>query len=103
MARTFTEGSKAVAETVKLCRPNVIAAYPITPQTHISEELAQMVANGELKAEYVTVESEFAAASGAISLEGIRSALEHRFTKELAEKNLKAATKGYNFVKEKKQ
>ncbi|MBI5125677.1 MAG: pyruvate ferredoxin oxidoreductase, partial [Planctomycetes bacterium] len=54
MARTFTEGSKAVAETVKLCRPNVIAAYPITPQTHISEELAQMVANGELKAEYVT-------------------------------------------------
>ena len=63
MARTFTEGSKAVAETVKLCRPNVIAAYPITPQTHISEELAQTVANGELKAEYVTVESEFAAAS----------------------------------------
>lgn len=63
MARTFMEGSKAVAETVKLCRPNVIAAYPITPQTHISEELSQMVANGELKAEYVTVESEFAAAS----------------------------------------
>ncbi|HLA36845.1 MAG TPA: transketolase C-terminal domain-containing protein [Candidatus Brocadiales bacterium] len=63
MARTFTEGSKAVAETVRLCRPNVIAAYPITPQTHISEELAQIVANGELKAEYVTVESEFAAAS----------------------------------------
>jgi pyruvate ferredoxin oxidoreductase alpha subunit len=57
------EGSTAVAETVKLCRPNVIAAYPITPQTHISEELSQMVANGELEAEYVTVESEFAAAS----------------------------------------
>ncbi|HHT9120226.1 MAG TPA: transketolase C-terminal domain-containing protein [Candidatus Hypogeohydataceae bacterium YC41] len=63
MVRTFMEGSKAVAEVIKLCRPNVIAAYPITPQTHISEELAQMVANGELKAEYVTVESEFAAAS----------------------------------------
>ncbi|MEK7242242.1 MAG: pyruvate ferredoxin oxidoreductase subunit gamma [Planctomycetota bacterium] len=50
-----------------------------------------------------TILGAFAAASGAISLEGIRSALEHRFTKELAEKNLKAATKGYNFVKEKKQ
>ena len=45
----------------------------------------------------------FAAASGAISLEGIRSALEHRFPKELAEKNLKAATKGYNFIKEMKR
>ncbi len=63
MARTFMEGSKAVAETVNVCRPSVVAAYPITPQTHISEELSQMVANGELKAEYVTVESEFAAAS----------------------------------------
>jgi pyruvate ferredoxin oxidoreductase alpha subunit len=63
MARTFMEGSTAVAETVKVCRPHVIAAYPITPQTHISEELAQIVANGELKAEYVTVESEFGAAS----------------------------------------
>ncbi len=66
MPRTFMEGSKAVAETVKLCRPNVVAAYPITPQTHISEELAQMAANGELKAEYLTVESEFAAASAVL-------------------------------------
>lgn len=63
MAKTFTEGSRAVAKTVKVCRPNVISAYPITPQTHIVEELSQMVANGTLKAEYVNVESEFSAAS----------------------------------------
>jgi pyruvate ferredoxin oxidoreductase alpha subunit len=63
VARTFTEGSKAVAETVRVCRPHVISAYPITPQTHIVEELSTMVANGLLKAEFVNVESEFAAAS----------------------------------------
>ncbi len=63
MARTFTEGSKAVAETVRICRPHVISAYPITPQTHIVEELSSMVANGLLKSEFVNVESEFAAAS----------------------------------------
>ncbi len=63
MTRTFTEGSKAVAETIRVCRPNVISAYPITPQTHIVEELSAMVANDLLKAEYVNVESEFSAAS----------------------------------------
>lgn len=57
------EGSKAVAEAVKLCRPQVISAYPITPQTHIVEQLSQMVADGELKAEFINVESEFSAAS----------------------------------------
>ena len=57
------EGSFAVAEAVKLCRPNVISAYPITPQTHIVEDLSQMVADGEMDCEYVVVESEFAAAS----------------------------------------
>jgi pyruvate ferredoxin oxidoreductase gamma subunit len=50
-----------------------------------------------------TILGAFAAASGAISLEGIRKALEHRFTKEMAEKNIKAAMKGYNFIKERKQ
>ena len=60
---TVIEGSMAVAEAVKLCRPQVISAYPITPQTHIVEDLAQMVANGELDCEFVNVESEFAAAS----------------------------------------
>jgi pyruvate ferredoxin oxidoreductase alpha subunit len=57
------EGSHAVAEAVAKCRPNVISAYPITPQTHIVEELASIVGRGELDAEYVNVESEFSAAS----------------------------------------
>jgi pyruvate ferredoxin oxidoreductase alpha subunit len=61
--RKVLEGSIAVAEAVKACRPHVISAYPITPQTHIVEGLAKMVADGELKAEFVNVESEFAAAS----------------------------------------
>ncbi|MGI5452102.1 pyruvate ferredoxin oxidoreductase [Streptomyces sp. CA-249302] len=59
-----TEGSRAVAETVACCRPEVIAAYPISPQTHIVEELSRLVKSGALKpCEYVNVESEFAAMS----------------------------------------
>ena len=61
--RQLLEGSRAVAEAVMRCRPRVVAAYPITPQTHIVEELSQMVADGDLKAEYVNVESEHSAAS----------------------------------------
>jgi pyruvate ferredoxin oxidoreductase alpha subunit len=57
------EGSHAVAEVVAMCRPNVISAYPITPQTHIVEDLAMIVGQGKLAAEFVNVESEFAAAS----------------------------------------
>jgi pyruvate ferredoxin oxidoreductase alpha subunit len=63
MARRIMEGSRAVAEAVALCQPQVIAAYPITPQTHIVHELAQMVADGQLKVEFVNVESEHSAAS----------------------------------------
>ncbi|WP_405653165.1 pyruvate ferredoxin oxidoreductase [Streptomyces sp. NBC_00019] len=59
-----TEGSRAVAETVAYCRPEVIAAYPISPQTHIVEELSRLVKSGALTpCEYVNVESEFAAMS----------------------------------------
>lgn len=61
--KEFLEGSRAIAEVVKLCKPGVISAYPITPQTHIVEELASMVANGELSAQFVNVESEHSAAS----------------------------------------
>jgi len=61
--RTILEGSKAVAEAVRLCRPNLVCAYPITPQTHIVEELSRMVAEGRLDAGYVLAESEFGAAS----------------------------------------
>ncbi len=70
------EGSLAVAEAVALCRPEVICAYPITPQTHIVEGLGEMVKRGELKnCEFINVESEFAALSVAIgsSAAGARS------------------------------
>jgi len=61
-----TEGSRAVAEAVAMCRPQVICAYPITPQTHIVEALSAMVKTGDLEAEFLNVESEFAAMSVAI-------------------------------------
>jgi pyruvate ferredoxin oxidoreductase alpha subunit len=60
------EGSRAVAEAVAMCRPQVICAYPITPQTHIVEALSAMVKKGDLGAEFLNVESEFAAMSVAI-------------------------------------
>ena len=61
------EGSRAVAETVALCRPEVICAYPISPQTHIVEALSALVKTGELApCEFINVESEFAAMSVAI-------------------------------------
>ncbi len=61
------EGSRGVAESVALCRPEVICAYPISPQTHIVEALAGLVKAGELApCEFVNVESEFAAMSVAI-------------------------------------
>ncbi|TCC24758.1 transketolase C-terminal domain-containing protein [Kribbella speibonae] len=65
--RSQIEGSRAVAETVARCRPEVICAYPISPQTHIVEALSRLVASGELApCEFVNVESEFAAMSVAI-------------------------------------
>jgi pyruvate ferredoxin oxidoreductase alpha subunit len=61
------EGSQAVAQTVALCRPEVICAYPISPQTHIVEGLSAIVKSGRLDpCEFVNVESEFAAMSVAI-------------------------------------
>ncbi len=61
--RVAKEVSIAVADAVAQCRVDVISAYPITPQTHIVEHLAELVNNGELDAEYVPVESEHAALS----------------------------------------
>ena len=61
------EGSHAVAKAVALCRPEVICAYPISPQTHIVEGIGEMVKSGELHdCEFINVESEFAAMSVAI-------------------------------------
>jgi pyruvate ferredoxin oxidoreductase alpha subunit len=71
----FLEGSQAVSHTVKLCKPGVISAYPITPQTHIVEGLAQFVADGTLKCEFINVESEHSAASVVLgaSATGVRT------------------------------
>ena len=61
------EGSHAVAQAVALSRPEVICAYPISPQTHIVEGLGEMVKSGALEhCEFINVESEFAALSVAI-------------------------------------
>ena len=64
---TVVEGSYAVAHSAKVCRPNVISAYPITPQTHIVEDLSQFIADGEIpNCEYMNVESEFSALSALV-------------------------------------
>ncbi len=68
-------GSEAVANGVALAKPAVIAAYPITPQTHIIETLSEMVESGELDAQFVRVESELSAIStcfGAVAT-GVRA------------------------------
>ena len=65
--RKQVEGSIAVADAVARCRPEVVSAYPISPQTHIVEGLSDMVRRGELApCEYLMVESEFGAMSAAI-------------------------------------
>ena len=60
------EVSLAIAEAAKMANTDVVAAYPITPQTHIVERLAELVANGELDAEYIPVESEHSAMSACL-------------------------------------
>jgi pyruvate ferredoxin oxidoreductase alpha subunit len=64
--RIGLEVSVAVAEAARLADVDVVAAYPITPQTHIVEHLAELVANGELQAAYVPVESEHSAMSASL-------------------------------------
>ncbi len=64
--RVGIEVSMAVAEAAKLANVDVIAAYPITPQTHIVEHLAELVADGELDAAYIPVESEHSAMSACV-------------------------------------
>ncbi|MBG7617721.1 MAG: hypothetical protein IZT57_05060, partial [Chloroflexi bacterium] len=64
--RVGIEVSVAMAVAVKLANVDVIAAYPITPQTHIVEHLAKLVADGELDAEYIPVESEHSAMSACL-------------------------------------
>ena len=64
--KQFLSGDEALAEGVRLARPQVISAYPITPQTVVVERLSEMVEDGSLAAEYVHVESEHSALSCAI-------------------------------------
>ncbi len=61
------EGSQAIAAAVATCRPDVVSAYPISPQTHIVEKLSQLVKTGQLPhCQYINVDSEFTAMSAAI-------------------------------------
>jgi len=70
MVLKVISANQAVAEAVKLAKPGVIPVYPITPQTSISEYLAKFVADGELRAEYIRVESEHSAMSACIGASG---------------------------------
>ncbi|OPX61752.1 MULTISPECIES: pyruvate ferredoxin oxidoreductase [unclassified Methanoregula] len=73
--KKIATGNKAVAEAVKQVRPDVIAAYPITPQTEIVEQIAEFVSGGELKSRYIPVESEHSAMAACIgaSITGART------------------------------
>ena len=64
--KTGIEVSVAIGEAVRLANADVVAAYPITPQTHIVEHLAELVADGDLDAAYVPVESEHSAMSACV-------------------------------------
>ncbi len=73
--KKIEEASKAVAEAVAMCKPEVIPIYPITPQTHNAEAMAEFIANGELDATIIHAESEHSAMSAAIgaSATGVRT------------------------------
>ncbi|HRX33733.1 MAG TPA: transketolase C-terminal domain-containing protein [Methanoregulaceae archaeon] len=72
---TIATGNKAVAAAVKEIKPDVVAAYPITPQTEIVEQIAEYVTSGELDSRYIPVESEHSAMAACIgaSVTGARS------------------------------
>ncbi|HXX55265.1 MAG TPA: transketolase C-terminal domain-containing protein [Methanoregula sp.] len=73
--KKIATGNKAVAEAVKQAAPEVIAAYPITPQTEIVEQIAEFVTSGELRSRYIPVESEHSAMAACIgaSITGVRT------------------------------
>lgn len=75
--KKVVEGSHAVSEAVRLCRVQVISAYPITPQTHIVEMLSEFCSDGSLKAKFLRVESEHSAMAALI---GAASAGARTFT-----------------------
>ena len=63
MSKKFLSGNEAFAYGVRLARPQVISAYPITPQTIVVEKLSEFVEDGSLNAEFIHVESEHSALS----------------------------------------
>ena len=71
MAKKFLSGNEAFAEGVRLARPQVISAYPITPQTIVVEKLSEMVEDGSLKSEFIHVESEHSALSCAMGASAV--------------------------------
>lgn len=71
MTKIFASGNEAFAQGIRLARPDVISAYPITPQTIVVERLADMVADGSLDAEFVHVESEHSALSCAMGASAV--------------------------------
>lgn len=71
MAKKFLSGNEAFAEGVRLARPQVISAYPITPQTIVVERLSEMVEDGSLKSEFIHVESEHSALSCAMGASAV--------------------------------
>lgn len=75
MPKQVMEASQAVAEAVKLCKPSVVAMYPITPQTHIVEKIAEFVSDGVMDAELIDAESEHSAMAACIGAQatGVRT------------------------------
>lgn len=71
MTKKFLSGNEAFAQGVTLARPHVISAYPITPQTTVVEKLSEIVERGQLKAEFIHVESEHSALSAAIGASAV--------------------------------
>ena len=71
MARQFLSGNEAFAYGVRLAKPQVISAYPITPQTIVVEKLSEFVEDGSLKAEFIHVESEHSALSCAMGASSV--------------------------------
>ena len=108
------EGSRAVAEAIALCRPRVICAYPITPQTHIVEGLGEWAARlpprharcvpaSELARQHVgrplpnaALLGGFAALTGAVDLESVCAAIRERFPGAVGERNVAAASAAYD-------
>ena len=64
--KLYLSGDEAFAAGIRLARPEVVSAYPITPQTIVVERLSDMVEDGSLDAEFIHVESEHSALSCAI-------------------------------------